>query len=246
MPVPSVIVPPPPVDCPPAVLISCRDAAEVAMAVAAGVDIIDLKEPDRGPLAATDSAVWQEVTRRWPGVTFSVALGERDTAATLAADVPGEIAYAKAGPAGCDEINRLVDLWQTVGAALSPKTQLVAVAYADHEAARCLPVWLIAQTAISHGLKHLLIDTFNKNNGGIDGVIHPSELATTLRHCRRRGVWTAVAGSLNVARVKHLLTYHINPDCWAARGAVCRTTRTAKIDVALLSGWIAFLKDAYH
>ena len=35
-------------------LVSVRDAAEALFAVAAGADLIDVKEPSRGPLGAPD------------------------------------------------------------------------------------------------------------------------------------------------------------------------------------------------
>ena len=42
-------------------LISVRDAAEARSAIAGGTDVIDVKEPSRGPLGRADDRVVREV-----------------------------------------------------------------------------------------------------------------------------------------------------------------------------------------
>ncbi len=48
-------------------LVSVRDAEEAADAVAAGADLIDVKEPRGGSLGATSPAVMAEVVRSVAG-----------------------------------------------------------------------------------------------------------------------------------------------------------------------------------
>ena len=58
-------------------LVSVRSRAEAVLAWQYGVGIIDLKEPQRGPLASTPVEVWEEVAEVMPAhVRLSVALGE--------------------------------------------------------------------------------------------------------------------------------------------------------------------------
>ena len=58
-------------------LVSVRSAAEARIALEAGADLIDVKEPRRGALGAADPAVWKDVCRAVAGrVPVSVALGE--------------------------------------------------------------------------------------------------------------------------------------------------------------------------
>ncbi|MEX0712176.1 MAG: (5-formylfuran-3-yl)methyl phosphate synthase, partial [Pirellulales bacterium] len=44
-------------------LVSVRSLAEARLALAAGVDLIDLKEPARGSLGALDPAVARQIVR---------------------------------------------------------------------------------------------------------------------------------------------------------------------------------------
>ena len=58
-------------------LVSVRSAAEAVAAVAGGASVIDVKEPDRGPLGRADVSVWREVRAVVPAsIPVSVALGE--------------------------------------------------------------------------------------------------------------------------------------------------------------------------
>ena len=51
----------------PKLLISIRDRRELATVLDCGVDIIDLKEPGRGPLAPTDPRLWSQAAALWEG-----------------------------------------------------------------------------------------------------------------------------------------------------------------------------------
>ncbi len=58
-------------------LVSVRDAAEAAASLAGGADLIDVKEPARGPLGRADAATIAAVVQAVGGrVPVSAALGE--------------------------------------------------------------------------------------------------------------------------------------------------------------------------
>ena len=58
-------------------LVSVRSASEALAALEGGAAVIDVKEPDRGPLGRADASVWSEVRAAVPyGTPVSVALGE--------------------------------------------------------------------------------------------------------------------------------------------------------------------------
>jgi uncharacterized protein (UPF0264 family) len=86
----------------PRLLVSVRNAAETAAALAGGADLIDVKEPDRGSLGAADARQIAEVVRHVAGrVPVSVALGElTDVVGQPLPDLTG-VTYAKLGLAGC-------------------------------------------------------------------------------------------------------------------------------------------------
>ena len=46
-------------------LVSVRSAEEARAALAGGATVIDIKEPDRGPLGRAEPEVWQQVARRY-------------------------------------------------------------------------------------------------------------------------------------------------------------------------------------
>src|SRR3954454_6660925 len=82
-------------------LVSVRSADEARAAVAGGATIVDVKEPDRGPLGCAGAATWRAVRRVVPAtVPVSVALGElgdwEEQAIPSTADWAG-LAYRKVG-----------------------------------------------------------------------------------------------------------------------------------------------------
>ncbi|MBI3863420.1 MAG: hypothetical protein HY290_16135, partial [Planctomycetia bacterium] len=90
----------------PQLLVSVRSAAEAAAAIAGGCDVLDVKEPSRGPLGMADvstiAAIIDAARAAQPSAPVSVALGE---AADWAPDrqppqLPAGIAYLKLGTAG--------------------------------------------------------------------------------------------------------------------------------------------------
>ena len=61
----------------PRLLVSVRDAAEAEAALAGGADLIDVKEPSRGPLGRADAGVIRYVVKAVGGrAPVSAALGE--------------------------------------------------------------------------------------------------------------------------------------------------------------------------
>src|SRR5947209_19533370 len=84
-------------------LVSVRDAVEAAAALAGGANLIDIKEPSRGPLGRADLAVTAAVLQAVGGrVPVSAALGElRDCPlGREMAEPPPAVRYVKWGLAG--------------------------------------------------------------------------------------------------------------------------------------------------
>ncbi|TXN31756.1 (5-formylfuran-3-yl)methyl phosphate synthase, partial [Methylobacterium sp. WL19] len=72
----------------PRLLVSVRDAAEAAMATAAGADLIDAKDPDHGALGALPTGTVRAIVAAVAGRAVSSAVaGEPMDAASMAADV---------------------------------------------------------------------------------------------------------------------------------------------------------------
>ena len=80
----------------PKLLVSVRSAGEARSALAGGADLIDVKEPSRGPLGAADPAVIRDVIAAVDGrVPVSAAFGE--WLAWAGKKAPRGLHYAKWG-----------------------------------------------------------------------------------------------------------------------------------------------------
>src|SRR5947209_5613388 len=86
-------------------LVSVRDAAEAVAARAGGADLIDVKEPSRGPLGRADVATIASAVQAVGGkIPFSVALGElRECPAAVPDSLPAAVRYVKWGLAGLSQ-----------------------------------------------------------------------------------------------------------------------------------------------
>jgi uncharacterized protein (UPF0264 family) len=233
-------------------LVSVRSASEVEAAVAGGADIVDAKEPARGPLGAVDAATLGAIAERLPeGMALSIALGDHRSPAGAAEALallrgvcrrPREL-YVKVGLAGVREAEAAhAILAATVAAAramvLHP--EVVAVAYADHELAEALPPEVTVQLAAASKAGGVLLDTWVKDGRDLFSRIQPSRADRWVRGARELGLLTALAGSLSpegVARAARLPA-----DIVGVRGAACLGGRTGAVDALLVHRLVTALR----
>jgi len=202
----------------PGLLVSVRSAAEARAAVDGGASVVDVKEPDRGPLGRATPAVWRAVRAAVPASTpVSVALGElRDfDGGGPAADYAG-VAFRKLGLAGSGP--GWAGRWAEARRASPPGPNWVAVAYADWEAALAPDPDAVLEAAIAApDCAGILVDTWEKSRPGpLDAT--PGWVDWVAR-ARRAGRFVALAGGLDRAAVARLAP--LQPDLFAVRGAAC-------------------------
>jgi uncharacterized protein (UPF0264 family) len=236
-------------------LVSVRDAAEAAAALAGGAAIIDVKDPTAGSLGAATPAAVAGVAATVNGrVPWTVAAGElRDEIACpgtiqrwLAAigdmdavGPSGGPAAVKVGLAGLAGVP-----WQQafrdVMNGLPVATTLVAVAYADWKrVAAPHPLEIIEQTQDSSGVLLntgssgvLLVDTADKAGPDLLEACAEADLKAWVAVARRAGMAVAVAGRLRLEAIPRL--GRLQPDVVALRSAVCSNGRLGPVDVALV------------
>ena len=114
-------------------LVSVRDLEESRIALEAGADLIDVKEPSRGSLGAAAGEIWHSVIEFVAGSRpVSVAMGELaegiDPQRLLSA---GGASFAKVGLAGMRREPAWATRWSALMKNLPAGTRPVAVAYAD-------------------------------------------------------------------------------------------------------------------
>jgi uncharacterized protein (UPF0264 family) len=195
-------------------LVSVRNAGEARAALAGGATIIDVKEPDRGPLGRADGDAWQAVRETVPeDVPVSVALGELSEweGGLSFAAIPG-ISYRKIGLA------RVKADWRTRWESIlcEPGPAWVAVAYEDWQDAGAPDPGDVLDAALDNGCAGILLDRYGKRG--------PSRLDLSwkgwVERAREGGLLVALAGGLDEAAIRRLAG--LRPDYFAVRGAACQ------------------------
>jgi (5-formylfuran-3-yl)methyl phosphate synthase len=221
-------------------LVSVRSATEVAAAVSGGATIVDAKEPARGPLGPVDASTLRAITAALPvEMPLSIALGDLQNPGAVAGALSllGPIArrpralYVKIGLAGVQEATaaRLILAAAVKAAARAPlRPEVVAVAYADHEAARALPRQTVSRLAADVGARGVLLDTWTKDGRDVFASVEPTDLQRWLEHAAERGLLTALAGSLSLDAVRRAVRLPV--DVLGVRGAACVGGRAGTVD----------------
>jgi (5-formylfuran-3-yl)methyl phosphate synthase len=198
-------------------LVSVRSADEARAALRGGASVIDIKEPDRGPLGRADESTWSAVRSEVSdSVPISVALGELSEWADL--PVPHRsafdgLSFRKLGLAGSGP--RWADEWSDFRDALEPGPEWVAVAYADWTIARSPRPDVVLDEAIGAGLAGILVDTWKK----ADGISIDASWRSLIERAHAAGLFVALAGGLDVIAIRRL--FPLRPDLFAVRGAAC-------------------------
>ena len=201
-------------------LVSVIDAPEAELAVAGGVDIIDVKNPFEGSLGAPAPGVIAQVRDVLPPeLPLSAALGDlpcRPGTAALAAlgAVRSGAAFVKLGLWGVSRAADAAAVQRAARVAVDGEAEVIAVAYAD--AARVprrplAPAELVA-VAREAGLSGCLIDTAIKDGRGLLSWLAVDTLTELVAEAHDAGLELALAGELRAEDAAATLR--------AARGAV--------------------------
>lgn len=219
-------------------LASVRDEAEAAIALFAGADIIDLKEPRRGALGALDRDTTRSIVSLIGGrVPVSATIGdvpmhpETIGAAVLEKAACG-VDYVKFGVFPDGDARRCLD-------ALHPLARcvpLIVVLFADSP-----PDFDAVAAAANMGAAGIMLDTADKGSGSLLAHLDPRELANFVTQAKSYGLTVGLAGSLRAADVPNLLP--LAPDLLGFRGALCCGFRSASLDPAACAAIRALIPE---
>lgn len=227
-------------------LVSVRSAAEAVEAMAGGAHLIDMKEPQRGPLGRVDELtqqrILQVVGRSRP---LSMALGELGAAPIHLQPFGGaNVRYVKVGLAGWASRD-----WPYALLALNQEvrichrgTSLVPVAYADNLLADAPDPDEVLDFAVGNGFGAWMVDTFVKDGTGLRAWCLPQRLKRWAMICQRAQLVWAVAGSLQLEDVDFLRD--LRPTWVAVRGAVCDQGRDGMVNRHRVATWVNRLSQA--
>lgn len=185
------------------------------MALGAGADIIDLKDPHQGALGALHPETIEACVRGVAGrAPVSATIGDlplqgeiiRD--AVLATAASG-VDYVKLGLFPGDGESSL-NLLQ----AETLRVRLILVLFAD-----ALPDFDAVAAASRIGAEGVMLDTLGKTAGSLLEHVSLDALARFVAAAKAEGLMVGLAGSLRASHVPKLLA--LEPDLLGFRGALC-------------------------
>ena len=218
-------------------LVSVTDAEEARIAAAAGVDIVDVKNPAEGSLGAPAPGVIERVREAVPPERpVSAAIGDvpnlPGTAALAALGAARSgAAYVKVGLWGTSTEDDAVAVLRAVVEAVDGGGSVIAAAYADAERvpSRPLPPSALVAAARRAGVGGCLLDTAVKDGRGLFEWLSADALAALVADGHAAGLEMALAGAL---RAEDLTAVRATgADIAGVRSAACRHgRRTAPLD----------------
>jgi uncharacterized protein (UPF0264 family) len=218
-------------------LVSVVDADEARVAVEAGVDIVDVKNPAEGALGAPGPGVIGQVRSVVPPERpVSVAIGDLPnlpgTAALAALGAARSgAAYLKVGLWGTSAADEAVAVLRAVRDAVDGGAAVIAAAYADAERVpgRPLPPGDVVEAARRAGVGGCLLDTAIKDGRGLFDWLTPEALEALVGAGHAAGLEMALAGALREEDLS--LVRATGADIAGVRAAACRDgSRGAPLD----------------
>ncbi len=226
-----------------ALLVSVRSAEEATLALTAGVGLIDVKDPSRGPLGQAHHETVAAVLKVVKGaVPVSAALGEWHDQALDEANwhLALPIQFVKWGLSNTANVQDFGEELLQMRRQLPGTLEMVCVAYVDDTSAKSIPAAELVKFAKRFRFKAFLFDTFDKSGGHLLDHITVPELTEHVANLHRSQIRVAIGGSLKFEQIAKLKP--VKPDWLAVRGAVCvGGKRDADLDDIRLAKWVAAL-----
>ncbi len=209
-----------------AILASVNNLQEAMMLKALNIGIIDLKQPSEGALGALDCEQIREIVKDLAGVKpVSATIGDLPMQADIIYP-----AIEKTAKTGVDFVNIGFfpgNDWNLTTIQLAPLAQqykLIAVLFADTQ-----PDWEIITLLGELGFKGVMLDTMNKQNGSLTGLMNNRQIRHFIALAKGYHLLTGLAGSLTQQDFTTLSS--LGADYIGFRGALCREhNRVAQID----------------
>ena len=209
-------------------LISPKNETEAVEAVAGGADIIDVKNPEEGPLGANFPWIIRRIRQVTPAnIEVSCTLGEAPnrpgsmTLASLGAATTG-VNYIKAGLYGLKTLEEAVYLMRNVTKAAkehNPSIKVVASGYADANRVSTVDPLLVPKIAREAQADIAMLDTAIKDGKNLFTFLTKPQLQRFVDAAHSYGLKAALAGSLQKEDLPAV--YALGADVVGLRGAAC-------------------------
>lgn len=211
----------------PLFLASVLSAAEANLALQAGGQLVDCKNPSAGALGALDAITIRSVVEAAGGrVPVSATIGDLPTNPGIMVNAAMAIAatgvdVVKVGFFGETDSRAAI---AALGAADLERARLVAVLMADQQ-----PDFSIIAALANAGFIGVMLDTADKSRGALPDVLDSKTLSDFIGCARSLGLAAGLAGSLRLEHIPGLAAHH--PDILGFRGALCDGGRTGGLNV---------------
>lgn len=208
-------------------LASVTNVEEALTVLYAGVDIIDLKQPEKGALGALEPILVAQIVKQVNGrLPVSATVGDlpmdpEQVSAAVDAMAATGVDYIKVGffPGG-DWQGTIDELTKYINQGI----KIVAVLFADVS-----PELEIIESLHKAGFTGVMLDTMNKKNGSLSDVMTDQEIEAFVNKAKLHRLLCGLAGSLGKRDIPPLTS--LKPDYLGFRGALCnQNSRTAPLD----------------
>ena len=198
-------------------LASVTSVEEAQVVLKAGVDIIDLKNPEQGALGALETHVVGTVVKSISGKTLtSATVGDIESSDPSLSKLIVNMAntgvdYVKVGLFDDYAKESFIEV---LDQAAKRNIKIIVVLFAENYTTLTLQDHLLKSE-----ISGLMLDTKNKTGENLLSLIKCEELDNFVRTAKKHGLITGLAGSLRNEDIASLLD--IKPDYLGFRGALC-------------------------
>ncbi len=210
-------------------LASISNTDEASLLLAAGADIIDIKDPHKGALGAVEHAVIRDIVQKISGrVLTSATIGDLPMqteviSAAIDAMRKTGVDIIKVGIFASSVPARILDM---IRQHTCNDCQVVLVFFADMQ-----PYIQNFSTLAETGIYGVMLDTADKTRGSLRSHLNDQALNEFVSSGRASGLLTGLAGSLKLTDIPSLLK--VRPDYLGFRSALCdRQQRQGVIDAS--------------
>ena len=216
-------------------LISLRKLDELSEEIINNVDILDLKDPLNGSIGACDLQDIKKVIFRLKNqIQISATLGDifinEKFLIKLKQFDKLNLDYIKFGLLSMN-IKNLFDKIKFLGESKF-KTKLVCVVFVDISDHFNL-VYKKLDLFDACGIKYIMLDTYNKNNGDLLSFCNISNLDKFISKCKQFDIKIGLAGSLKETHIPVMMK--LKPNILGFRSAICKfNKRMSEVDTRKL------------
>jgi len=205
----------------PKILLSVKDIHEIGKVINYA-DIIDLKNPNDGPIGSWTIKNIKEVVKEYNDIILSATLGNlkhlSEVKKKLSVFDSLGLNYIKIGCfcKSIKDLNKFLKFFKNT----KTSAAIVLVFFAEnYEIINNLNYYF--ETFRIYNINHIMIDTKNKSSRGLFGNLTLNKLQKILLTSHKYGISFGLAGRLQLCNLINLL--FLKPNIIGFRGAICKT-----------------------